>query len=119
MPSVEHRVESAVAEIKCFVKNMSFIRNIFHKMSAEEEEKDTELELCDDVSEETSTESSDTGIFTAVNSDLESSGHVDTDCAAISNFFGYWYAFFHSNISFLHARSLRKHSHCYCLLSFL
>lgn len=59
-------------------------------MSAEEE-KDAELELYDDASEETSTESSDTGIFTAVNSDLESSAHVDTDCAAISNFFGYWY----------------------------
>lgn len=65
---------------------MSFVRNIFNKMSAA-----SDKESDDDASEETSTESSDTGIFTAV-SDLESSGHaLDADCSAISNFFGYWY----------------------------
>lgn len=69
--------QCAVTKSNVLLKIMSFIRNIFHRMSAEEE-KDAELEPYDDVSEETSTESSDTGIFTAVNSDLESSGHVDT-----------------------------------------
>lgn len=74
---------------------MSFVRNILNKMSASEE-KDAagDLEDYDDTSEDTSTESEDTGIFTAVNSlsDFESAGHVvDADCSAISNFFGYWY----------------------------
>lgn len=64
-------------------------------MSASEE-KDAaggELDDSDDNSEDTSTESEDTGIFTAVNSlsDFENAGHVDADCSAISNFFGYWY----------------------------
>lgn len=67
---------------------MSFVKNILG-MSATEE-KDAEVEDDDD---ETSTESSDTGIFAS--SDLDSSGHtvnsvVEADCSAISNFFGYW-----------------------------
>ncbi|EEZ98888.2 hypothetical protein TcasGA2_TC004503 [Tribolium castaneum] len=70
---------------------MSFVKKIFTKMSGHEDNKDNEVEEDDDVSEETSTESSDTGIFTGLNSDLESSGHsIDTDCSQISNFFGYW-----------------------------
>lgn len=75
---------------------MSFVRNIFNKMSASEENKDVggggDLEE-DSDSEDTSTESEDTGIFTAVNSlsDFENAGHVEADCSAISNFFGYWY----------------------------
>ncbi|XP_044258105.1 protein FAM184A-like isoform X2 [Tribolium madens] len=69
---------------------MSFVKKIFTKMSGHED-KENEVEEDDDVSEETSTESSDTGIFTGLNSDLESSGHsIDTDCSQISNFFGYW-----------------------------
>lgn len=78
--------------IKWIDKVMSFVRNIFNKMSAADEKEDAaDLEEDDDVSEGTSTESSDTGIFTAMNSDLESSGHaLDADCSAISNFFGYW-----------------------------
>lgn len=70
---------------------MSFVRNIFSKMSASEE-KEADIEDYDDPSEETSTESSDTGIFTAVNSlsDFENTRHVEADCSAISNFFGYW-----------------------------
>lgn len=70
---------------------MSFVKNIFNKMSGGNEEDD------DDTSEEASTGSSDTGIFTTgLNSDLESSTtHVgDADCSQISNFFGYWYVSF-------------------------
>lgn len=70
---------------------MSFVRNIFNKMSASEEKDIGDVE--DSDSEDTSTESEDTGIFTAVNSlsDFENAGHVEADCSAISNFFGYWY----------------------------
>lgn len=59
-------------------------------MSASEEKDAGDLE---DSDSDTSTESEDTGIFTAVNSlsDFENAGHVDADCSAISNFFGYWY----------------------------
>lgn len=65
-------------------------------MSASEETTTPGAELevdSDDNSEDTSTESEDTGIFTAVNSlsDFENAGHVEADCSAISNFFGYWY----------------------------
>lgn len=62
-------------------------------MSASEEKDAGDAEDYDDNSEDTSTESEDTGIFTAVNSlsDFENAGHVDADCSAISNFFGYWY----------------------------
>lgn len=62
-------------------------------MSASEENKDVGGDLEEDSdSEDTSTESEDTGIFTAVNSlsDFENAGHVEADCSAISNFFGYW-----------------------------
>ncbi|KAJ8983028.1 hypothetical protein NQ317_014325 [Molorchus minor] len=71
---------------------MSFVRNIFGKMSDVKEE---EVDDDDDVSEETSV-SSDTGIFSPGNSNsdldtrLEAAG-IEADCSTISNFFGYWY----------------------------
>lgn len=70
---------------------MSFVKNIFQKMSASDH-KDEELED-DDVSgsDDTETEeSTDTGIATS-GSDLDSSARLEVaDCSAISNFFGYW-----------------------------
>ncbi|KAK9874981.1 hypothetical protein WA026_005797 [Henosepilachna vigintioctopunctata] len=77
---------------------MSFVKNIFGKISGIGE-NDNEPED-DDTSEDTSTESNDTGIYTSVtanNSDENLSGLEnlssalgDTDCNTISNFFGYW-----------------------------
>lgn len=71
---------------------MSFVKNIFQKMSANDH-KEVESEEGDDdsASDDTETEeSTDTGIATS-GSDLDSSTRLEvTDCSAISNFFGYW-----------------------------
>lgn len=66
---------------------MSFVKNIFDKMGSTEPKDELDDE---DASEETSSESTDTGICGS--SDLEMSGHqlAEADCSAISNFFGYW-----------------------------
>lgn len=73
---------------------MSFVRNIFGKMSDNKEEVEDE----EDVSEETSV-SSDAGFFSPgnSNSDLDTrlqGAAVEADCSTISNFFGYWYVGF-------------------------
>lgn len=72
-------------DVRCDKWEMSFVRNIFSKTDSKDLE---ELEEEDDGSEETCSDSTDTGIFP---SSLESSGHqLEADCSAISNFFGYW-----------------------------
>uniref|UniRef100_A0A1Y1KHN1 Protein FAM184A/B N-terminal domain-containing protein n=1 Tax=Photinus pyralis TaxID=7054 RepID=A0A1Y1KHN1_PHOPY len=67
---------------------MSFVKNIFQKMSVKD---DKELETVEDSESDTETEeSTDTGIATS-GSDLDSSTRLEVaDCSAISNFFGYW-----------------------------
>lgn len=69
---------------------MSFVKNLFGKMSGGET-KDEDLDDDeDDLSEDTSTESSDTGFFASSGEIHPSSQVLDADCSTISNFFGYW-----------------------------
>ncbi|KAK9717999.1 hypothetical protein QE152_g23439 [Popillia japonica] len=69
---------------------MSFVKSLFGKMS-NVETKDEDLDDDeDDISEGTSTESSDTGFFASSGEIHPSPQVLDADCSTISNFFGYW-----------------------------